>query len=125
MNLETTLVGSFLSNTGSPLYALEKPIGKAVPCTVFRFIAETPILTLESYANSPLNDTKLRKARIQFTAIADSAAALRTLVNDTEQFLYGNDLDFEVTVPIGTKLQSKEDNLYYSVSEYYIWYKAD
>jgi hypothetical protein len=123
MNLDTTLKARLEIDTGFPVYALEKPIEKGVPCTVYRYIGETPIITIENFIED--NDTRLRKARIQITSIANTYSAMVSLVKNTEQTLYGNNVNFEVSLPIGTKIQDKEDNLYYSVSEYYIWYTAD
>jgi hypothetical protein len=119
MNLDQTLKSVIQAATGFPVYALEKPVEKTVPAVVYKIIADMPILATDA------TDTKLSWARVQLTHVADTYAKLKSLVEDTETVMFAKTTDWQVSVPLSTKLEDKEDNLYYSIREYSIWYTKD
>lgn len=117
MVLDTTLKTLLETATGFKVHALQKEPTQAVPAIVYRFIADAPIVP-------HAGDSGFRRARIQLTCITSNYAALRSLVLAVETALYGNKTDFECSLPLETKLESKEDNLYYSIRDYYFWYNV-
>lgn len=119
MNLNNTIVSVLEAATGYPAIALQHEPGDPVPSTVYRIIGDYPMIDTTG------TDTKLSWARVQFTSIADTYSNLRSLVDDTETAMFGKTTDWQVSVPLVTKLEEKEDNLFYSVREYSIWYTKD
>jgi len=117
MILETTLKTVLETATGFLAHALEKPLASATPCTVYRIIVERQKM-LHS------GDTKYRKARVQLTLIATSVSALATLRENIRTALNANQTDWEVSLPLETRIDDKEDGFYYTVLEYYISYQA-
>ena len=66
----------------------------------------------------------LKTVRIQLTTIADTYAHLKALVDKVETAMWAtSNAGWKVAYPIATKIESKEDDLYYSISEWYIQYK--
>lgn len=117
MVLETTLKSVIETATGKICHANEKPLEAVTPCTVYRIIVERQKM-LHS------GDTKYRKARVQLTLIATSPSALATLRENIRTALNANKTDWEVSLPLETRIDDKEDGLYYTVLEYYISYQA-
>lgn len=119
MNLNNVLASVIQTATGYPALALEHDPQGPVPSTVYRIIGDMPIVDTSGA------DTKLSWARVQLTSIANTYSSLRTLVDATEAVMIGKTTDWQVSVPLVTKLEDKEDNLYYSIREYSIWYTKD
>lgn len=117
MTLRTSLVTVIEGATGATLHFLQKEPKDPVPCTVCRIIGDMPLLDVQG------NDTGMSRARIQLTSIDDDYSGLETLVNATETELFANHTDFLAVIPLETKIEDKEDNLYYSIREYLIWYR--
>ena len=115
MNLDTTIKSKVESATGYPCYALEKPLEKSLPCTVYTIVNDK-----KEVAHG--GDTGNRKARVQFTVIASTYSAMKSVVALLENGFIANTTDFQVSLPLETRLEDKEDNQYYSISEYYIRY---
>ena len=117
MVLEIVLKSLLESSTGYPVFALQKEPEQDVPCIVYRYIADAPIISHNGWM-------EFNRARLQLTCIANSYAELRTVVSEVETTLFGNKTDFDACIPLETKLESKEDNLYYSIRDYYFWYNV-
>ncbi len=117
MDLLTQLKSTLESGTTADVYGLEKPIEAPVPAIVYTIISERQLI-------SHSGDEKFRTARVQLTNIASSIAGIVSLVEAVRTTLNANTSNWEVSLPLETRIDNKEDNLYYSILEYYITYKA-
>jgi hypothetical protein len=114
--LRTTLQ-TVLERTGAGVWQFEKPLTGTLPAIVYNFISDPQII-------SHAGDTGNRRARIQLTLGASSAANLDNLVEAVRTQLTANNSDFEVSLPLETRLESKQDNIYQSILEFRIHYKV-
>lgn len=116
MQLGSTLKSVLDTATGIIWYALEKPLEKPVPAGIFRIVSENQKI-------SHSGDENYRTARVQLTCIANTISSLESLVESVRTALNAKTTDWEVSLPLPTRIEDKEDNLVYSIIEYYISYK--
>lgn len=117
MTLRSSLVLALEGATSTRVLFVQKEPKDPVPCMVCRIIGDMPLLDVQG------NDTGMSRARIQLTSIDDDYSGLEALVTATETELFANHTDFLAVIPLETKIEDKEDNLYYSIREYLIWYR--
>ena len=114
MSIEQTLESLLVTATGAKVFPLERPANVSGSVIIYRIITDKDIIAQGG-------STGLHKFRLQLTCVADSYGNLKTLVASTKQALLLNQTNFHLSYPIDTNLESKEDNYYFSVIEYYIW----
>jgi hypothetical protein len=117
MNLLQVLKTTLESDTGVSCYGLEKPPTAPLPAIVITLVAENQLITHSG-------DRDFRTARVQLTLIASSIAGIVTLVEDVRDSLNANKTDFNVSLPLETRIDNKEDDLLYSILEYRINYNS-
>lgn len=115
-DIDLVIKSSIETATGKTAYALEKPVDVVKPCVVYTIVNERKRMSMSGKVD-------VKTARVQITSIADTYANLKTLVDQIETLFWGTTAYWLISVPLETKIESKEDNLYFDIQEYYIFYK--
>ena len=116
-DVDLTIKSTLETVTGKKAYALQKPVDSAKECVVYRIISENKLMS----HSGPVD---LKTVRVQLTTIADTYAHLKSLVDKVEQAMWATtNTGWKIAYPLATKIESKEDDLYYSISEWYVQYK--
>lgn len=115
-DIELTVKSTLETATGLKAYVLQKPSDSINSCVVFQVISERKYIHMTGKAD-------VKTARVQITSIAPSYSALKTIVTNVENAFVGTTSGWLVSIPLETNIYSKEDGLYFNVSEYYIHYK--
>jgi len=111
-------IQTVLETIGVHVYYIKRQKETVIPAIVFQDITN---LIYGSHAGA----TDLRKTRFQITCYDSTASKAASLITSVENALAYNSIDFQVAVPLETKLLKYDENtsIYYSIEEYYIFYK--
>jgi hypothetical protein len=115
-DIDLTIKSSIETATSLKAYALQKPVDVTDSCVVYQIISEHKRMSMSGAVD-------LKTVRVQITSISDTYATLKTIIGQIETLFWGTTTPWIVSVPIDTKLESKENNLYFDIQEYYIFYK--
>ncbi len=115
-DIELTIKTNLETSTSKKVYALQRPLDAVKECVVYTIIAENKLMS----HSGPVD---LKTVRVQLTSIASTYAKLKTLVGQVESAMWATSNGWKIAYPLATKIESKEDELYYSISEWYIQYK--
>lgn len=117
--IDKTLKTVLETATGVTVYALRKPLKKALPSIVYMRVTETPQVSHSGASGSV-------RTRYQITVQATSYGSLRTVADAIEVALLANTSDFDVSLPLEGQTEDKDEDasIYTSIRDYFIWHNV-